>query len=179
MRPQDIAYIASRLFAVYLLFQLLPFVAAVFQLSAMGEVTTDFRFFASYAMIPIMMAVAFYIFWNRADMVSQALTPGTKTPPDAGSEAPSERTEWQNLVFLGVGLYCLVSAMADAAGLINHTLWYAPHEELQDTVAFKQKLFDYILLYGVMYLFAAIVFLFFPQGVMAGIVKIRTLTTKA
>jgi len=169
MNARQIAYLASRLFAAYLLLQVVPDLANVlahYLIAADVNGDPPVIYFLHILVFPIIGCMAIFVFWSRADWMSGLLTKGL---PKAETNAPHV-VAWERLGLMVVGGFALADLITEIARILSEVMiygWFSP-----DNLQHNAYLTTY-LLHGLGSLCLTYLFLARPDSFLALVRALR------
>jgi hypothetical protein len=174
MNARQLAFLGSRLMAVYLLYQLLPEVFKIYQaftyLSTNPEGITMGDFWMSF-LTPILMSIGIYFLWDRAGWMSRKLTVKSDTEDDV----PFTLQNGLQMGLCLIGVFMLTDALAHLAVFVYKWLPSAKFPYPDDQT--NSELFYYGLMFVVNALMA-FVLIGWPGNIARLILNLRRLSLK-
>jgi hypothetical protein len=179
MTVRQIAYVASRLFAAWLLIQVMPQLADILGRYLAGNelnITRPVIYFLIVLVFPIVGCIAAYIFWNKAAWVSSLLAADApSSEADASGDTVAwerhswERLAWERLGLMVAGAFCVTGLLTELSRLLAEIVNYGG---FNDDVKHNGYMLTYSF-HAVASLVLAYVFLARPDSFMALVRALR------
>ena len=175
MNARQTGFLASRLFALYLVFQVVPYFLSMLRHYMVYHNLAGDDPFIVYAdtvlAFPIVMGLCVFVFWNMAPAVSAGLTEGL---PDAAPAASATAESWERLGLMIVGAFALCDALVELSRLISELF---VHAVAARNVLDQDSSHDYdwvtYALHCVFSLILAFVLLMMPKRFLGFVVRLR------
>ncbi|MGN6422795.1 MAG: hypothetical protein ACTHLA_05740 [Asticcacaulis sp.] len=165
---------ASRLFAAWLLIQVMPQLADILGRYLAGSelnVTRPVIYFLIVLVFPIVGCIAAYIFWNKANWVSSLLAADAPSPdlPSSASGAGGQTIAWERLGLMVAGAFSVSGLLTELSRLLSEIVNYGGFNE---DARHNGYMLTYIF-HAVASLGLAYVFLARPESFMALVKALR------
>ncbi len=173
MNARQAGYLASRLFALYLIFQAVPTLLSLLARSlAKGAIygpdDSPGYFFLTVIFLPVVMLICALFFWARADLVSKSLTlPAAATP-----DVPDEANRWEVLIFMAVGGLALSDLFVELSRLLATLMSYEKPTFGGPDLQFVSTVWTYSL-HGLFSFLMAAIFLLTPRAFLRVLLALR------
>ena len=178
MHPRQLGYLASRLFAIYLLFLSLPYYISIltrFMVTrALTGNDTPPVFIVHLVAFPVIACVTAFLFWNKANWIASSLARGLpKSDVDI-----AQSIQWERLGLMVVGAFALGDCVVEIGRLLAEIVAYIPDSFGTLSADHQQNMLTYGF-HAIASLMVGFPLLIWPQSLLGAIKALRGLASAA